>query len=130
MKTKLSIIFKHGNRKNGKYYIRIREGKKEKLLPVGRSLPDAERQLRAAVRVQEEIADLEAEGKPVPDELRRSYYTKNAATSRPSRSCWGTAPRWLCSITRTRGRWMTCAGCCSMSDFRSSGPQSLNSFFS
>ena len=82
MKTKLSIIFKHGNRKTGKYYIRIREGKKEKLLPVGRSLPDAERQLRAAVRVQEEIADLEAEGKPVPDELRRKLITMDTPLRR------------------------------------------------
>ena len=59
----------------------------------------------------------------------RCYYTKNAATSRPSRSCWVTAPRWLYSITRTRGRWMTCVACCSMNDFRSHGPQKSLQFF-
>lgn len=58
-----------------KIYGRIRQGGREKLVPIGRNRDEAELWLRKTTRTYEEICDLEAEGKEVPPELMAKLVT-------------------------------------------------------
>ena len=68
---KYSVILKNRKRnKHPKYYLRVRQGVKEKLFPLETtSRPEAELKLRAAQRIYDEACDLEKQGLPVPPEL-------------------------------------------------------------
>ena len=69
-KIKYSIIAKNKKVvKIPKLYGRIRDGKRERLVPLGRNPEEAQKWLKRAQRAYEEACDLEAEGKPIPPEL-------------------------------------------------------------
>lgn len=73
---KYSIIEKNrGVVKRPKFYGRIREKGREKLVPIGHNREDAERWLRTVTRTYEDILDLERMGKPVPGELSAKLVT-------------------------------------------------------
>lgn len=83
-----------------KLYGRIRSGKRERLVPLGRNMEEAQKWLKRARRAYEEACDLEAEGKPIPPELLARVLTVNtdirvsAVSSAPAEKAGGTLELW------------------------------------
>lgn len=100
-KIKYSIIEKNKKVvKIPKLYGRIRAGKRERLVPLGRNMEDAQKWLRRAQRAYEEACDLEAEGKPIPPELLARVLTVDtdirvsSVSSAPAEKAGGTLELW------------------------------------
>lgn len=98
---KYSIIAKNKKVvKIPKLYGRIRAGKRERLVPLGRNMEEAQKWLKRAQRAYEEACDLEAEGKPIPPELLARVLTVDsdirvsAVSSVPVEKAGGTLELW------------------------------------
>lgn len=100
-KIKYSIIAKNKKVvKIPKLYGRIRAGKRERLVPLGRNMEEAQKWLKRAQRAYEEACDLEAEGKPIPPELLARVLTVDtdirvsSVSSAPAEKAGGTLELW------------------------------------
>lgn len=83
-----------------KLYGRIRAGKRERLVPLGRNMEEAQKWLKRARRAYEEACDLEAEGKDIPPELLARVLTVDSdirvssVSSQPAEKAGGTLELW------------------------------------
>lgn len=83
-----------------KLYGRIRAGKRERLVPLGRNMEEAQKWLKRAQRAYEEACDLETEGKPIPPELLARVLTVDtdirvaSVSSAPAEKAGGTLELW------------------------------------
>lgn len=74
-KISYSIVLKNKTRDSAKWYGRIRQNGKERLIPISQVKAEAERWLRRVQLAYDEACDLEAHHEPIPPEITEAILT-------------------------------------------------------
>ena len=74
-KISYSIVLKNASRKSAKWYGRIRQNGRERLVPISQVKAEAERWLRRVQLAYDEACDLEEHHEPIPPEITEAILT-------------------------------------------------------